>query len=872
MLRHTQKSTFSLFPARLARRDTNKFPDLENSDFSDEAMEKVKKGEKAQDAIDSEKAIGQKLVDIHKMLEGATELSSKEREELQRRVIELGRNKNSEEVKKFEEKVAGTIKDTQETTRAYFAKLEGNSELFDSIKGKNGPAPLDQKKKEFVQQTLEGKKERLQKINEEIAEIREMRDRLVKTVGASPKHLEAFGSKETKEKQGSYIESLEKNIQEFEDQFSEGVKNKIYEKEAKDGELQRFRDASVEDQKKILDRMKEETSKRNAKESFAGNKKTYNEFSSERRSAFESQWEKAKTEKEQKEILVKMREDLRKDVLKKWTQSDKSKFYSRKEKENINNALEKSDFSVKNAEQWAKEFDEWVKVPEGYAKTYEGSPALVQALYKDFWDLTVDKKEKVANEVKEHTKMIEEWDKMLTKAEKEQMICHTSSEDYKKRFVGVKLEDKIKIVKGQNTLKDPRRAQSLHAFKNLPKEIQKENETTFYNSRLEKRLGMLKEIKEDMKEQAKLRGELHNKVKDKLKKNVIAPKSAKEYHKWIDNDLKDTKELKKMADHSDLDNPQREHVLDKFEELDPKIQEKNKKEFYDADLSGRILLLKKIMPDKGEVLDKELSSLEKAGTEVKNLHEKMGTVQLKEIAERFEKNKNLEAEEDIRKMIKEKNPDDKDNNERLKQIELLLGESPDAVAAIQDAEEDATMAIDLDALRIQNTYAKIISLDERRQKDKRGLKARNKEGHRDENVARLAGQLFEETDGEMILDRNTGEAVDVQNLEMTQHKKHDKSTMEQQKRFFKEKEKAKFATGNERDARSRAYTMTDEKGEELSGEKLEHRQENDNIRMAQKIVDRVLIKNPKMDEKAQKDLIKSIVDELEEDTLVKIAA
>lgn len=839
--------------------------------FSDESMERYKKGDKtAAEIVENEKAIGKKLVDIRKQLEDTTELSSKERLDLERRIFDLRRTMNPEEIAKFEEEVRTTINETQQTTRSYFQQLEQNQKLF-GIESKTGlkkdTSPLlEKRKQEFIEDTLEGKKTRLTRLDEEIREMQEMRDRLIKLVGKSDTHLQAIQEKETSDRL-PYIEQLEKNIDKFKEFAREGIKKKIYSEKDIERDEKIFRDSSTEQQEKWLTRMEKEVAKENVDSSFAANKKQYEEFSQKRRNEFAGDWREAKTEKEQQKILEKMRTQLKKDFIAKCINSEKAtKYYSRKEKENFAKLIKDEHFNIKTAEDALEKFDEWVKIPEEYGKAFEKAPPLVQALYKDFWNLTVDKKGEVLKEVGEHGKLTEKWNKMLEQAEKANLICHTSAEDYKQRFIGLELANKKRIVEGQNTLQDPRRTQSLREFKSLPKNVQKKNEI-FFSLRLEERLALVRKLHEDLKLKREIKGKLHRKVEKMLREKLLAKKSVEGkngYHEWIDQ-MEDLDELKKTFEDSDLDNPQRKHVLETFQALPKELQKKHVK-FYEEDLSGRILLLKEITPDKGASLEKELGNLEKAQKEIKNFQEKMGSVQLREIAERFEKNGNLEAEKEIRKILAEKNPEDKDNRKRLEQIQILCGERPDVIAALQAAKEDAALQDNIKTLQVENTYANIVRLDEIRQREAKGLKARNR-GHDNEDVSRLEGQLFEETKGEMNVDRRTGKAIKSRKLKMADLKKGERSFTEKQKLMFEREEKPRFA--ERKDAEMQRFTMEDEKGEELSGTRLQERQSQDNRRVARKIVKLVSGKT-KLKPETEKELEQALEEELKSQTLINL--
>lgn len=842
----------------------------ERSDrFSDESMDKYKKGDKtALQVVESEKKIGQRLIDIRKQLEDATDLSSKERIELQRRISDLRRGMNPEEIAKLEEEVKGTIHETQETTRSYFSQLEQNQELFGidtkTKSGNQAPSVLEKRKQEFIEDTLEGKKTRLTKLDEEIRQMQEMRDQLIRIVGQSPAHLKAIQEKEITDRL-PYIEQLEQNLKKFKEFAKEGIKNEVYSEKDIEHDEKAFRDKPVEEQEKILTKMQKEVSKKNIDSSFAGNRKKYEEFSQKRRSEFSGEWKEAKTEKEQNKILEKMRAQLKKDFVQKCINSDKAtKYYSRTEKENFTKLIQDENFNTKAAEDTLEKFNEWVKIPEEYGKAYEKASPLVQALYKDFWNLTVDKKGEVMKEIKEHEKLGEKWNIMLEQAEKKNLICHTSAEDYKQRFVGLELRDKKRIIEGQNTLQDPRRTQNLREFKSLPRTLQKKHEI-FYGLRLEERMRLVQKLHEELKLKREIKGKLHKKVEEMLRGKLLAKKSVEGkngYHEWIDQ-IDDLNELKKMLEDSDLDSPQRKHVLETFQNLPKELQRKHA-EFYGEDLSGRILLLREITPDKGASLAKELSSLEKAKTEVKNFQAKMQNVQLREVAERFEKNGNLGAEEEIRKMLAEKDPDDMENAKRLEQIQILRGERPDVIAAIQSAKEDAALKNDLDALQIENTYANIIRLDEIRQNQAKGLRARNQK-HENEDISRLEGQLFEETKGEMIVDKRSGKAIKTRRLKMADLKKNDHSFAQNQKLMFEQEERARFA--ERKDAEMQRFTVQDEKGEELSGTRLEEHQSQDNRRVAKKIIKRMSAKT-KLKPETEKELQKALEEELGSQTLI----
>lgn len=167
-------------------------------------------------------------------------------------------------------------------------------------------------------------------------------------------------------------------------------------------------------------------------------------------------------------------------------------------------------------------------------------------------------------------------------------------EELKFKFVGADLEERQKIVGDAMAVHEKLKAK----FLKLPEKKQKNMRERFKASNFNQRERLLKSIginiededtvQENSTEQKNIHA-FHNKMIRLTKDNLLSPLSMRAYREWFEN-LSPIKKEEALRS-SDLDNPERQEIRDKFLSLPEEVQKPYELKFRNADLDGRKVIL-----------------------------------------------------------------------------------------------------------------------------------------------------------------------------------------------------------------------------------------------------------------------------------------
>ncbi len=804
-------------PSKLGEED-----DLSPADKQIEDLENRKKD--ADTVLHENKAFQGIYADARKQLQkNGTALSEKERKDFEDKLVIANQDRDPKKIAAIQKHIDDTISETHKLTAEYFAGLDKNKELF----GKDTARRLDtlqEYKDEFGKQTIDKKREWHGKLGEEVKSLKEIRDQLVKTIGSGKEaegYMEQFNKLRRTEKK-DYLKEVKTSVEGFKKAVDAFKKSGLYsDEELKDMSV-RFREAPLDKQKKLLAEYEEDAKS----DSIKSVQTTFKKFSPETQKRYEETLKKARGLKAKKEVIEQMKQGLR-DKLIKMTQD--SKYQSTEEKSQVL-SIEKED-RPEMLEMFVKGFPAAEKKLMEFAKVYESMPVNVQAQY-DFKNSHYGDKEKIAEDCKKHGEKIKQWNKKLEDKVKARHISEASAEKYKPRFEKLSLRDKDATLR-QSTLDDPRRAKVLQRFENeniIPKEMQ-EKHKQFYNMRLEDRLKLVDELEKGIEKTDMIKHDWSAKLNDLVERHLLSPESVDSYQKWF-SELENPKEMEKALEKSDIDNPQREKVLETFQKLPDDVRAKHENMFYQQDLTGRIETLRTLLPDGGAQLELALSSMAEAQKLTENLenHTKLQTY--RDLANDFKKDGNRKAEIEIRGKIAEIEEDDEANNERLEELKML--ENPDSQFIgnmLTQVRDQAGMQDELMANKIMFEIADRAHAHEIHSK-RRGMESRVAANDNVE-YANLSEAIYEHSEGEKMLDAETGKAIDMQvfdEADMLQN--HNVASIQKHRNRFK----ADGERMTDTPSRLGQYGVRDKSGKELVGDELVRYKIENATKLAEKIL------------------------------------
>ncbi len=821
-----------------------------------EALEKREKD--ATTVLNENKAFQGIYADARKqLLKNGTALSEKERKDFQEKLLLANQDRDPKKLAAIQKHIDDTISETHKLTAEYFAGLDKNKELF----GKDTARRLDtlqEYKDEFGKQTIDKKREWHGKLGEEVKSLKEIRDSLIKTIGTGKEaeaYMDQFNKLRRSEKK-EYLKDVKESVEGFKKVVDTFKKSGLYsDEELKDMGV-RFREAPLDKQKKMLSELEEDAKN----DSIKSVQTTFKKFSPETQKQYEQTLKKARGLKAKKEVIDQMKQGLR-DKLIKMTQG--SKYQSPEEKSQVL-SIEKED-RPEMLEMFVKGFPAAEKKLMEFAKSYESMPANVQAQY-DFWNSHYGDKEKIAEECKKHGEKIKQWNAKLDDKVKSRVISEASAAKYKPRFEKLNLRDKDATLK-QSTLDDPRRAKVLQRFENeniIPKEMQ-EKHKQFYNMRLEDRLKLVNELEKGIEKTDMIKHDWSAKLNDLVERHLLSPESVASYEKWF-SELGTPKEMESALEKSDLDNPQREKVLETFQKLPDDVRAKHEDEFYTQDLTGRIETLRTLLPDGGAQLELALSSMAEAQKLTDSLenHTKLKTY--RDLANDFKKDHNRKAEIEIREKILEIEADDETNKERLEELKML--EDPDSQFIgdmLTQVRGQAGMQDELMANKIMFEIADRAHAHEIHSK-RRGMESRVAANDNIE-FSELSEAVYEHSEGEKMLDSQSGKAIDMQvfdEADMLQN--HNVASIQKHRNRFK----ADGERITDTPSRLGHYGLRDKTGKELVGEELVRFKMEKATKLAEKILN--IGSKGQIKGKPSPEVIEEVLKAMDDDEGLRLAA
>lgn len=751
-------------------------------------------------------------------------LSKEERKRFEEQLDALRAEKDPEKIRKLQQVIQGTITETRDLTQRYGAELDKNKDLFGKDKAR-GVDTLQEYKDEFKGKELKAKREWSRKLDDELKSLRDLRANLIKVVGEGKEvksYMDKFGTMRRHEKR-NYVKDLAPVVEGFRKACDTLRKAGVYSEDELENLGTRFREAPLDAQKRMLKDVEQEAKDESAK----GLQDVFKKFSPDTQKKWDPELKKARGLKAKKDVIGRMKQGLRDRLIELW---QKSKYQSPKEKSFITASIEKED-RPEMLEMFVASFGKVEETIKGFAKKYESMPAEVQAQY-DFWNADYSEKESISKQCDRHAEKITKWEAKLEAAVKERLVSKTSAAKYSTGFKKLSLPEKDRIL-SQSVLDDPRRKAVLMRFTKLCEKNPDlaEKNKHFDDMRLRDRIELVNTLEDGLDKKADCKDKWKKKVEEKVAGRLLAKNSAKAYEDWF-NDLEDTDEMEAHLQDSDLDDPRREKVLQTFEELSEKERGPHTNMFYNADLTGRIELLHRILPDNGAALDAALSNMEAAKVGVDALEQQTALTTYHELATTFQKRGNLDGETEIRQKIAKLDPEDEQNAQRLEELKMLknpnaqyLGQMINNVANIPGMRED--LLTHKVMFEIAERARKSEVLRNQQHLDRRALAQGSAE------LAELSGDLYEYTEGKMMLDERTGMAVDMQVFdarEMLQERKPE--ALARHRRKFKEE-------GNIRDHQSQfgRYGLINEKGEEKTGTEADTTVRTEAARITQKILE-----------------------------------
>ncbi|MBI4995014.1 hypothetical protein HZC21_05245 [Candidatus Peregrinibacteria bacterium] len=257
-------------------------------------------------------------------------------------------------------------------------------------------------------------------------------------------------------------------------------------------------------------------------------------------------------------------------------------------------------------------------------------------------------------------KINKEYNAQIQKEIAEGRFAKKSAEAYEKWFKDLSFKEKAEAIKAKSTdLHDPKRQKLLDAFNGkteffgvfIPAKVRNEFREKFFNSDLEEREALLKQIAAQHKklkenflalpkevqeryrekfkelgladrekllksisakknepspekvqagkiESQRLEREFDAKINRMVQENLFSPLSVTVYQKWFKGLGLDDR--RRALKHSDLDNPERVRVRDEFYRLPPETQKKYDLRFRNANLDKRKTLLNTVKQEESQ--------------------------------------------------------------------------------------------------------------------------------------------------------------------------------------------------------------------------------------------------------------------------------
>ncbi len=750
------------------------------------------------------------------LMKSGTALSEEERKTFQEKLMIANQERDPKKLAEVQKHLSETIDQTRELTQQYFKGLDLNKDLF----GKDTARRVDtlkEYKDKFAEQNLKNKKEWSSKLGDEIASLKDLRNDLVRVVGSgkeSQAYMEQFNKLRRSEKR-EFIKELKTNVETFTKTVETLKKSGLYSDEEIKNLSVRFRESPLDQQKKMLTELQEDAKT----ESIKSVQDTFKKFSPDTQKKFEAALKKARGLKAKKELIEEMKQDRRSTFINLYENASyqDSKGQSRR----LNSPQEiKTLISSIDKEQRPEVLEMFIngtpaanaKLTE-FAKGYDAAPANVQAQY-DFWNADYSKKETIAQDCEKHVKKISEWNKQLKKAIDERLIGTVSAGRYETQFEKLNLRQKDEVLQ-RSTLSDPRRKDIRDRFDKLPKEIQKKHEH-FFDMGLEDRSKLVIKEEKNLERVSKVQGAFEKKIDGMIEEHLLSEESKDAYVKWM-SEMEDVEDMEKALDKSDLDLPERGFVLETFQKLPDDVRVKYESSFYQQDLTDRIETLDMILPEDARAdFRQALSSMEAARQLTDSLEKQTELKTLRNMANEFRDKNNQKAELEIREKIAKLEPEDEMNQERLEELKML--ENPDSQFIgdlLMQIKGQAGMKEEIEANHIMFEIADRAHAHELYAK-KQGMENRLAANDNQE-FAELSQELYDYSEGEQMLDRQTGKAIDMQVFDENDlfRNKNVVKITEHRKRFKKDGE-----TFTNSPARLGQYGLRDHTGKELKGEEL----------------------------------------------------
>lgn len=750
------------------------------------------------------------------LMKSGTVLSEEERRVFQEKLMLANQERDPKKLAEIQKHLSETIDQTRELTQQYFKGLDLNKDFFGKDTSRNVDT-LKEYKDDFAKQNLKNKKEWSNKLGDEIRSLQELRNDLVRVVGAgkeSQAYMDQFNKLRRSEKR-EYLKELKTNVEAFTKTLDTFKKSGLYSDEEIKNLSVRFRESPLDQQKKMLTDLQEDAKN----ESIKSVQDTFKKFSPETQKKYEAALKKARGLKAKKELIEEMKQGLRGTFIQQYENASyqDSKGQSRR----LNSPQEtKTLISSIDKEQRPEVLEMFLngmpaanaKLTE-FAKVYDSAPANVQTQY-DFWNADYSKKELMAKDCEKHVKKIGEWNGKLEKAIQDRLIGSVSAGRYQTQFEKLNLKQKDEVLQ-RSTLDDPRRKDIRDRFDKLPKEIQKKHEH-FFDMGLEDRSKLVIKEEKNLERVGKAEKSFEKKIDDMIENHLLSEESKDAYMKWL-TDMEDVEDMEKALDKSDLDLPERGFVLETFQKLPDDVRAKYETMFYQQDLTARIETIDMLLPEDARANFRQaLSSMEAARQLTDNLEKQTELKTLRNMANEFRDKKNQKAELEIRAKIAKLEPEDEMNQERLEELQML--ENPDSQFIgdlLMQIKGQAGMKEEIEANHIMFEIADRAHAHELYSK-KQGMENRLAANDNQE-FTELSQELYEYSEGEQMLDRQSGKAIDMQVFdenELFRNKNVAKIT-EHRKRFKKDGE-----TFTHSPARLGQYGLRDHTGKELKGEEL----------------------------------------------------
>lgn len=749
-------------------------------------------------------------------------LSKVEKEALEAQLETLSRESDHKGLEKFHDQVTTMVARTQELTRQFMGIIDA-----DANKPLLSQKETEELRREFQSKRTDDKLAHIEKFNEVLEELRKARAEVVKITGGSQKQLDEFADLSRKDKT-AYLEDLKKTAKDFEDLIKKAESMSDYDADDLKSRLTRFRECgNLKDQKDMLKDLRDEvegTSQTNVQ-------KVFKSFPEQHQSKFAKEFKKAKTGKDRLAVVERMRESLIQEYIK---LVQKTPNYSAEEKSEMTGSFRTlasiDPKQIKMLMKMIEDFPKYDAKAKEFTKTFESTPAEVQAQYR-FKEARFSQKEKIAKECEEHMKLIDTWQGKLKAAQQGKLLCAISAEKYVTDFAKLDVNGKRKAIE-RSTLDDPLRKQTLSRFeKGLPQEVQDQNKH-FYDMRLRDRVSLVDQLEQEGAERDKLGGIMKKKIQKMAKEDrTLAPKSAAEYEKWVDGLSLD--ELKKFHKKSELDDPARQVLMVEFASL-PEQQQKDHANFYNLDMTGRMELLGRIMPDKGAHLMEKISRARATQEQTAIIEKQARLSALYESVELMVDQDNVEGELELRKKVAQEDPDNPLNNQRIEELMKII--NPDAATIAETIDKTATeseyMRRVIEMAAMEQMIGRRARLSEERHGGKRGIRSRL--GAQGDEFSALDKEYYDYTGGQEILDRRTGKAAGVIEFNTRRSELMNATDIEAMKRQLKpERERVSEETTSNLDK----YTYKNREGRELTGTELDQKLNDDAANMAAKIIE-----------------------------------